>query len=109
MWKGNQAVKMRTVHFFPVFLGLAAVAFAQEPSSPVPTSPLFDATRLRTGEFHYRIVKEGKEISRALLTIEKQANTNFRFTAEFDGFNQQWLSTATRAFAPVTAVTNGPR
>src|SRR5262249_40043940 len=72
-------------------------------SSETPTSTLFDATRLRTGEFHYRVVKEGKEISPALLTIEKQANTNFRFTAKFDGFNQQWLSTATRAFAPVEA------
>jgi hypothetical protein len=97
------------VQFFSAFIGLTVGAFAQQEPSPASTAPLFDATRLRTGEFHYRIVKEGKEISPTLLTIEKQANTNFRFTAEFDGFNQQWLSTATRAFAPVTAVTNGPR
>ena len=46
-------------------------------SSPAPTSTLFDATRLRTGEFHYRIVKEGREISPGVLTIEKQADANF--------------------------------
>jgi hypothetical protein len=91
------------VQFFSAFIGLTVGAFAQQEPSPASTAPLFDATRLRTGEFHYRIVKEGKEISPTLLTIEKQANTNFRFTAKFDGFNQQWLSTVTRAFSPVTA------
>ena len=103
MRKENQPVNVRKVPFFPVFLGLAAVAFAQEPSSPAPTSTLFDATRLRTGEFHYQVVKEGKEISGSVLTIEKRADASFRFTAKFDGFNQQWLSIATRAFAPITA------
>lgn len=93
----------RTVRFVFVFIGLAAVCFAQEPSSSALTTTLFDTARVQTGEFHYRIVKAGKEISRSVCVSRKQADANFRFAAEFDGFNQQWLSIATHAFAPVEA------
>jgi Protein of unknown function (DUF3108) len=96
-------MRTRAAHFFFAFMGFAIAALGQEGPSPMATAPLFDATRLRTGEFHYRVVKDGKEVSRSVLIIQKQTDANFRFTAEFDGFNQQWLSIATVAFAPIRA------
>jgi hypothetical protein len=71
--------------------------------SAVPEHP-FDATRLRTGGFDYRMMKDSKEIAKATLTIEKTPDGNLRFTGEFAGFNQKWESIATPMFNPVSAM-----
>jgi hypothetical protein len=63
----------------------------------------FDATRLRTGRFDYRMTKRGKEIAKFTLTVEKGTNGDFRFTGEASGFNQKWESIATPSFQPVSA------
>jgi hypothetical protein len=64
----------------------------------------FDATRLRTGRFDYRMLKASKEIAKGTLTIEKTTDGNLRFTGEFAGFNQKWESIATPMFNPVSAM-----
>lgn len=64
----------------------------------------FDATRLRTGRFDYRMVKAGTEIAKFILTVEKTADGNFRFTGEAAGFDQKWESIATPTFHPISAL-----
>jgi hypothetical protein len=81
-----------------VFLTVA-VGFMLGAKSEQP----FDATRLRTGRFDYRMVKAGKEIAKFVVTVEKAAG-NFRFTGEAAGFNQKWESIATPSFQPVSAM-----
>jgi len=65
---------------------------------------LFDATRLRTGRFDYRVLKASKEIAKFSLTVEKGAGGNFRFSGEATGFNEKWESIATPTFEPVSAM-----
>jgi len=60
----------------------------------------FEAIRLRTGRFEYRMVKAGKEIAKFNLTVEKAAGENFRFAGEAVGFSQKWESIATPMFHP---------
>jgi Protein of unknown function (DUF3108) len=76
---------------------------AQAPTPTASSESTRDATRLRTGRFEHRMIKNGKEIARFVITIQKQGDGNFRFTGEADGFNQRWLSTATRFFEPIDA------
>src|SRR4029453_6668791 len=61
----------------------------------------FDATRLRTGRFEYRIVRDGKQIATFTITVDKQSDGTFRFTAK--GFDQEWESVATSSFQPISA------
>ena len=63
----------------------------------------FDATRLRTGHFDYRMMKAGKEIAKFTVNVEKMADGNFRFTGEATVFNQKWESIATPMFQPISA------
>ena len=63
----------------------------------------FEAIRLRTGRFEYRVMKAGKEIAKFTLTVEKAADGNFRFAGEAIGFNQKWESIATPVFHPISA------
>jgi len=63
----------------------------------------FEAIRLRTGRFEYRMMKAGKEIAKFTLTVEKAAGENFRFAGEAVGFSQKWESIATPMFHPVSA------
>jgi Protein of unknown function (DUF3108) len=65
--------------------------------------PSFEATRLRTGRFEYRMMKAGKEMAKFTVTVEKAADGNFRFAGEAVGFNQKWESIATPVFQPVSA------
>jgi hypothetical protein len=64
----------------------------------------FDATRLRTGRFEYRVMKAGKEIAKFSVTVEKAAEGNFRFSGEATGFDEKWESIATPMFDPVSAM-----
>jgi hypothetical protein len=64
----------------------------------------FDATRLRAGRFEYRVMKEGKEIAKFSVTVEKAAEGNFRFSGEATGFDEKWESIATPMFDPVSAM-----
>ncbi len=64
----------------------------------------FDAKRLRTGRFDYRMMKAGKEVAKFTVTVEKAADGNFRFTGEAAGFDQKWESIATPLFQPVSAM-----
>jgi hypothetical protein len=88
-----------------VFLIGAVTAIAQstppDKNRPEMTDAKFDATRLHTGRFEYRIVRDGKQISTFTITVEKQSDGNFRFAAK--GFNQEWESVATSSFQPVSA------
>jgi hypothetical protein len=63
----------------------------------------FEAKRLRTGRFEYRVMKAGKEMATFTITVEKAAHGNFRFAGEAVGFNQKWESIATPMFQPVSA------
>lgn len=81
-----------------LFLSLAA-GFMLGAKSEQP----FDATRLRTGRFDYRMIKAGKEIGKFVVTVGNAAG-NFRFTGEAAGFNQKWESIATPSFQPVSAM-----
>jgi hypothetical protein len=65
---------------------------------------LFDATRLRTGRFDYRVMKAEREIAKFTVTVEKATDGNFRFAGEAVGFNEKWKSIATPAFHPVSAM-----
>jgi hypothetical protein len=50
------------------------------------------------------MMKAGKEISgKFIVTVEKTADGNFRFTGEATGFNENWESIATPVFRPVSA------
>ena len=68
------------------------------------TEHSFDATRLRTGRFDYRMMKANTEIAKFIVTVEKAADGNFRFTGEAAGFDQKWESIATPTFHPVSAL-----
>ena len=89
---------------FVLLIG-AVTAIAQ--STPAAKNPpelsdaKFDATRLRTGRFEYRIVRDGKQIATFTITVDKQSDGNFRFTAK--GFDQEWESVATSSFQPISA------
>jgi len=61
----------------------------------------FDAARLRTGRFDYHIMQNGKQLAMFTITIAKQVDGNFRFTAK--GLDQEWESIATSSFAPISA------
>jgi hypothetical protein len=63
----------------------------------------FEAIRLRTGRFEYRMMKASQEIAKFTVTVEKAADENFRFAGEAVGFNQKWESIATPVFQPVSA------
>jgi hypothetical protein len=73
---------------FVLLIG-AVTAIAQ--STPADKNPpemsdaKFDATRLRTGRFEYRIVRDGKQLATFTITVDQQSDGNFRFTAK--GFN----------------------
>lgn len=82
-------------------LGLfVAAGFLLEAGTERP----FDATRLRTGRFDYRVMKAGNEIAKFTVTVEKAADGNFRFTGEAVGFNEKWESIATPLVRPVSAM-----
>jgi hypothetical protein len=89
---------------FVLLIG-AVTAIAQ--STPAPKNPpelsdaKFDATRLRAGRFEYRIVRDGKQIATFTITVDKQSDGTFRFTAK--GFDQEWESVATSSFQPISA------
>jgi hypothetical protein len=78
---------------------------AQTPSSvkdsPQMAEAKFDASRLRTGHFEYRMMQSGKQIGTSVLTIEKRSDGNFRFAAKFS--DQEWESVATSSFVPISA------
>ena len=88
-----------------VLLTGAVTAIAQstpaDKNSPEISDAKFDATRLHTGRFEYRIVRDGKQIATFTITVDKQSDGNFRFAAK--GFNQEWESVATSSFQPISA------
>jgi len=65
----------------------------------------FDAHRLKTGQFTYRMSDRGVPAGTGMITIrEAEPLGNYDFSAEFDGFGgQQWEAIATSAFDPVFA------
>jgi hypothetical protein len=86
--------------FMPGFWLLIAAGFL--PGARPEQS--FDATRLRTGRFEYRVMKAGKEIAKFSVTVEKATEGNFRFSGEATGFDEKWESIATPMFGPVSAM-----
>jgi hypothetical protein len=74
---------------------------SSDKSSPQLSDAKFDATRLRTGRFDYRIMQGGKQIATFTITVAKQSDGSFRFAAK--GFNQVWESVANRLFEPMSA------
>jgi hypothetical protein len=93
-------MKMSIFAKFIAGLGLfIATGFLLRASSEHP----FDAKRLRTGRFEYRMMKAGKETAKFTLTVQEGAGENYRFTGEATGFDQKWESVATPSFQPVSA------
>jgi hypothetical protein len=80
---------------------VAAQTPSSDKSSPQISDAKFDATRLRTGRFDYRIMQGEKQIATFAITIQKQSDGSFRLSAQ--GFNQQWESIANRFFEPMSA------
>ncbi len=80
---------------------VAAQSTLQDADSPQVPDAKFDATRLRTGRFDYRIMQKGKQVAIFVITIDKQPGGHFRF--EGKGLNQQWESIAVSSFAPISA------
>ncbi len=96
-------MKWRSTAFVLLFGALTAIAQSTPPDKNPPemSDAKFDATRLRTGRFEYRIVRDGKQIATFTITVDKQSDGNFRFAAK--GFNQEWESVATSSFQPISA------
>jgi hypothetical protein len=88
---------------FVLLIG-AVTAIAQstpaDKTPPETSDTKFNATRLHTGRFEYRIVRDGKQIATFTITVAKQSDGNFRFTAK--GFDQEWESVATSSFQPIS-------
>ena len=63
----------------------------------------FDAGRLRTGKFVYRIRKGDREVARFTIGVARLKDGNVRFSGEATGFEQVWESIATRYFEPISA------
>ena len=84
-----------------LFLAAFAIAAKNAPPSEQIPEAKFDAGRLRTGRFDYRIMQNGKQIATFVITIDKQPGGNFRFAAK--GLNQEWESIAKSSFAPISA------
>ena len=89
----------RTCTTLGLLIGATVAVTAQ--TSPQTPDAIFNATRLRLGRFEYRMMEGGKQIATFTITIEKQADGNFRFAAK--GFNQEWESMASSSFAPFSA------
>ncbi len=65
----------------------------------------FDAARLRTGSFVYRILERGKEVAKITCTIRKRSDGNYDFSGEATGgFSQRWESTANSSLEPISAM-----
>jgi hypothetical protein len=96
-------MKSRSRAFILLFGALTAIAQSTPPDKNPPemSDAKFDATRLRTGRFEYRIVRDGKQIATFTITVDKQSDGNFRFAAK--GFNQEWESVASSSFHPISA------
>jgi hypothetical protein len=82
-------------------LTVAAQTPSSNKSSPQMSDAKFDATRLRTGRFDYRIMQGEKQIATFTIVIDKQSDGSFRFAAK--GLNQEWESIANRLFEPISA------
>jgi hypothetical protein len=63
----------------------------------------FDASRLQTGRFAYRVMREGKPIATFTLTVRAQADGTYAFSGDAVGFEQHWESVARADFTPVSA------
>jgi hypothetical protein len=76
-------MKWRSTAFVLLFGALPAIAQSTPPDKNPPemSDAKFDATRLRTGRFEYRIVRDGKQIATFTITVDKQSDGNFRFAA----------------------------
>jgi len=62
-----------------------------------------DASRLRTGTFHYRTLVDGKPAGESEIKIRKSGD-NYVFSNAVGGaFSQSWEAIATGAFVPVSA------
>jgi hypothetical protein len=82
--------------------GFAVGSFAQATAGSAADAK-FDASRLRTGQFTYRTLRDGREASKFILTIRKLADGSFRFTGEASDLSQRWESVATTLFKPISA------
>jgi hypothetical protein len=97
----SPAMKMSILRKFIAALSLSVAASSLLGST---SEHSFDAARLRTGRFDYRLMKPGKAIvGKFTVTVEKTTNGNFRFLGEAAGFNQKWESVATASFRAVSA------
>ena len=96
-------MKWQSTAFVLLIGAVTAIAQGTPPENKPPemSDAKFDASRLRTGRFEYRIVRDGKQIATFTITVDKQSDGNFRFTAK--GFNQEWESVATSSFQPISA------
>jgi uncharacterized protein DUF3108 len=84
-------------------IGIALVALGILSAAPADRTD-FDAGRLRTGSFVYRIVERGQEVAKLTCTIRKRPDGNYDFTGEATGaFGQRWESTATPSLEPISA------
>jgi hypothetical protein len=66
----------------------------------------FDARRLQTGHFAYRIMQDGKQIATFTLTITVRPDGTYVFTGDAQGFHQHWESVAQAGFSPVSGLLN---
>src|SRR5437870_12526505 len=63
----------------------------------------FEAIRLRTGRFEYRMMKADKEIAKFNQTVEKAAGDTFRLAGEAVGYRQKCESIEKHMYAPEPA------
>lgn len=78
---------------------------AESIKGSAPTPRLFDAARLRTGSFVYRILENGKEVAKITCTVRKRTDGNYDFTGEATGgYSQRWESTATSSLQSISAM-----
>jgi hypothetical protein len=96
-------MKWQSTAFGLLIGAVTAIAQSTPPDKNPPemSDAKFDAARLHTGRFEYRIVRDGKQIATFTITVDKQSDGNFRLAAK--GFNQEWESVATSSFQPISA------
>ncbi|MEP6994303.1 MAG: hypothetical protein ABI968_07260 [Acidobacteriota bacterium] len=99
-------VRRRAAAFLAILAAgaLSALARAPEPDAD-PGGARFDAARLRTGSFVYRILERGQEVARITCTVRKRSDDSYEFTGDATGgYSQHWEARATPSLQPTFAM-----
>jgi hypothetical protein len=88
-----------------LILCIGAVAIGAGCCAAEPSEPPFDASRLKTGTFVYRDIRDYQEVGQSEISVRKRPSTeDFVFSNVVTGeFSQRWTAISTANFHPIFA------